>query len=283
MLSRVKVIVFDKTGTITLGSPAISTIRIFDKTFSQGKILGISEALERNSLHPLAKALVAKAQEEKAEILHATNVEEKVGVGISGIIGNKAYTLSKPKSIMGMTIEFEDRLKEGSKNAVERLKSLGLELQIFTGDKKESAEKIVSQLGEGVVLKAEYSPEDKSAGIARLKKQGKVTAMVGDGINDAPALALADVGMAFSNEEQTATSEAADIVFLGGDFTMVLQSWSVAKRTIDIAKQSILWGIGLSIAAMMGASVGVIPPLFGAGLQEGIDVAVIFNALRASR
>ena len=126
-------------------------------------------------------------------------------------------------------------------------------------------------------------PEDKQQGIQDLRKEKRVIAMIGDGINDAPALALADVGMVFSDEEQTAASEAADIVLLGGNFALASETFTIAKRTIRIALQSILWGIGISIVGMILAAFGLIPPLLGAGLQEAIDVAVILNALRASQ
>ena len=178
---------------------------------------------------------------------------------------------------------FEDELKQDSKNIITSLKKAGFQIFIFTGDKKEAADKVVASLGGDVIVKAECSPEDKQTGIHDLKKQGKITAMVGDGINDAPALALADVGIIFSNEEQTAASEAADIVFLGGNFSLVVDCLNIAKRTIYIAKQSIFWGIGISIFGMVLASFGLIPPIGGAFIQEGIDVAVIINALRASR
>jgi P-type E1-E2 ATPase len=181
------------------------------------------------------------------------------------------------------TFKFEDEIKQESKNIIQDLRKRGFELFIFTGDKQAAAEKVVADLGGNIVIKAEAKPEDKQQGIADLKKQGKVTAMVGDGINDAPALALADVGMVFSNEEQTAASEAADMVFLGGNFSLVIDSLNIAKRTIKIAKQSIFVGIGISILGMVFASLGFIPPLGGAFLQEAIDVAVIINALRASR
>ncbi len=295
LLSEVKTLVFDKTGTITLGTPTVTEIEIQDKNYSKPQVLEIAEAIERNSLHPLAKAVVTKAQENKIKPLPSTEIKEEIGVGISGVVKGQRYTLAKIKDSVGMSIaliqgkrqiaifSFEDKIKQESIQTIGHLKDTGFLLYIFTGDKKEAAEKIAEQLGKNVIVRAELSPEDKQEGIKELKKEGKIVAMVGDGINDAPALALADVGIAFSNQEQTAASEAADIVFLGGNFSMVLECWNIAKRTMAIAKQSIFAGIGLSILAMVFASVGLISPIYGAALQEGIDVAVILNALRASQ
>lgn len=293
-LAKVDTIVFDKTGTITLGRPKLTEVILQTKNFTVKQILGIAESLERNSLHPLAKAVVAQARENHAPVMHAKQVEEIIGQGISGVIGKEKFTLSKVKNDVGMTIEltskgktlalfkFEDELKTDTQGSFEKLKSFGLDLKIFTGDKKEAAQKIVEQLNLDIETRAQMSPEDKLSGVKDLQKMGKTVAMIGDGINDAPALALANVGLVFSNEEQTSASEAADIVFLGGDFTSVFDSLKIAKNTIKIAKQSIIFGIGASIVGMIFASFGYIPPIFGAGLQEVIDVAVIINALRAS-
>jgi heavy metal translocating P-type ATPase len=295
VLARAQALIFDKTGTITLGQPKVSEFKNLSKSYADKEILAISKSIERNSLHPLAKAIVLFARNNKAPALHAQNIEEKVGSGISGVLNGKAYALSKLPSKEGMmigvfekkeqlaTFVFDDEIKAESKDIIKSLKEKGFQLFIFTGDKKAAAEKVVKDLGGDIVIQAEAKPEDKQAGIAELKKQGIVTAMVGDGINDAPALALADVGMVFSNEEQTAASEAADMVFLGGNFSLVIDGLNIAKRTIGIAKQSIFVGIGISILGMTVASLGFIPPLWGAFLQEGIDVAVILNALRASR
>lgn len=295
VLSRVNTIIFDKTGTITLGKPEVTTFET-KNNIEKKKLLGIAQAIERNSLHPLAKAIVNYATAQKAPLLHAQKISETIGKGISGTVNGVSYTLAKiPNKTADMTIglyqkaalqgtfSFADKLKEDSKTIITSLTRMGLSLFIFTGDKQETAEHVAKQLGITITVKANLKPEDKQRGIQELKKQGKVTTMVGDGINDAPALALADVGMVFSNEEQTAASEAADIVFLGGDFSLVLQALTSAKRTIGIAKQSILWGIGMSILAMIAAAFGFIPPLYGAILQEAIDVAVILNALRAAR
>ena len=294
ILARAKALIFDKTGTITLGKPKV-TVFENKSQYENLKILAISEAIERNSLHPLAKAIVDFAKDKQSAVVHAQEIEEKVGHGIEGTVEGKRYSLSRLEGKEGMSIgvyenkkllavfRFEDEIKEESKNIIHKLKASGFELFVFTGDKKEAAEKLVKNLGLEVNVQAECTPLDKQKGIEKLKKEGKITAMVGDGINDAPALALSDVGMVFSNEEQTAASEAADIVFLGGNFSLVIASLNIAKRTIRIAKQSIFIGIGASILGMIIASFGFVPPIGGAILQEAIDVAVILNALRASR
>lgn len=294
VLSRVDTLIFDKTGTITLGIPKVVGLEILDKSLTEKQILGISESLERNSLHPLAKAIVSFARSKNAPVIHSENIEEKIGSGIFGKVLGKTYSLSKIKGV-GMSIglfmggkelavfRFEDQIKLESKNTISNLKKSGYDLHIFTGDKKHAAEAVVKEIGENVSVKAECTPKDKQEGIEFYKNAGKTVGMVGDGINDAPALALADVGMVFSNEEQTASSEAADVIFLGGDFEHIESVLNISKKTIKIAIQSISWGIGISVAAMVFASLGYIPPVAGATLQEAIDVAVIINALRSSR
>jgi P-type E1-E2 ATPase len=300
VLSRCSAVVLDKTGTITLGQPEVTRVNIFDKKLSEREVYSIAEAIERNSLHPLAKAIIAKANEVGAKHLPVQKVSEKIGLGISAFINGKTYTLAKmgkyhhsnaielhEEENLVAIFEFEDKLKTDSSNIISELKRLGLELYIFTGDRDENARKILEKLGKetssGIIVRAGFSPEDKKNGIQELKKNKRIVGMIGDGINDAPALAIADVGMVFSNEEQTAASEAADVVFLGGSLSSITFIINNAKKTIRIALESILFGISLSIAAMIFAAIGYIPPLFGAILQEIIDIIVIINALRASK
>ena len=295
-LSRVNTMVFDKTGTITLGKPQVSNVLLKKTSLTLSDVLSIAAAVERNSLHPLAKAIVNYASEQKIKQLAATDVQEVVGKGIFAKIKGKQYSLARDKDYTGEGIAIElleqnktlasfiliDDIKQESRESIARL-AKKLDLHIFTGDKHTEAQRIAHILHAPVDIQAEMKPEDKELGIQKLQTQGKVVAMLGDGINDAPALAKSDVGMVFSNEEQTAASEAADIVLLGGDFHLTEQTISISQRTIKIALQSIRWGIGLSILGMIVAAFGYIPPIMGAGLQELIDVAVILNALRASR
>lgn len=294
-LEKVQTVVFDKTGTITLGKPVVTDITIHTK-MEKDKLLGIACAIERHSLHPLAKAIVDYATKQNAPRLQAHDIIETVGKGITGKIEKKEYTLSKvphhtDEMLIGLyagkqllaTFTFTDEIKTTSQPIIKKLQNMGLKLFILTGDKQSVTNALVARLGISATVKAELSPEDKQQEVATMKQHGQTVAMVGDGINDAPALALADVGMVFSNEEQTAATDAADIVILGGNFSLVLDTVLGAKRTVRIAMQSILWGIGMSIVAMIAASFGLIPPLYGAILQEAIDVVVILNALRAAK
>ncbi len=297
-LNRVSTIIFDKTGTLTLGTPTLTTLTIRDKNYSPKEVYSIAEALERHSLHPVAAAIIAKAKAEGAPMVVAEETDEKLGFGIQGTVDGKRYSLARAsgretamqidlhrgKKLIASFI-FEDHIKSGSIPILKRLIKGGISVAIFTGDKEKNVENLVTQLGtlgKQLTVKANCTPEDKERGIAERHRHGEVVAMVGDGINDAPALALADVGMVFSHEEQTAALEAADIVFLGGDMVLVSRIFQIAKRSLRIANQSIVVGIGLSIVGMIVATLGYLPASIGALVQEGIDILVILNALRAS-
>lgn len=295
VLSRVQALILDKTGTLTLGKPVIKDIEMFTKTLTREHAVCVSGAIERNSLHPLAKAIVEGAKCAGHGAIPARDVREIIGKGISGTVEGKKYLLRKPTDSAGMSIEltragkrlalfhFEDEVKKDAARILRGLIAHGLKLLMYTGDKEARARETMTSIGVDIDIKAECTPADKQVGITTLKKQGLVTAMVGDGINDAPALAQADVGMVFSNEEQTASSEAADVVFLGGDLQLLSQAIAIAKRTLRIAKESIFVGIGLSTLGMILAAAGILSPIWGAASQEAIDIAVILNALRASR
>jgi len=291
VLSKANTLVFDKTGTITLGKPLLKHINIISKGYNKSKVLSIAEAIERNSLHPVAHSIIKEARKERVQGLIAKEVVEKAGSQISGTVGGKRFTMLRGndnkedvhlmdgRKLIAEFI-FEDVPKADARLIIDKLGRQGMDVHVFTGDKREAADRFEKIMDIDIDVEADMSPEDKQNGIKKLKRKGKIVAMVGDGINDAPALALADVGMVFSHEEHTASSEAADIVFLGGTFSEVYDSINISRRTMKIAKQSIFVGLGLSIVGMGFAAGGLIVPIVGAVIQEAIDVSVILNSLR---
>jgi heavy metal translocating P-type ATPase len=294
ILSRVQAIIFDKTGTITLGKPNLTHIEIKKSSYKEAEVLAIAAAIERNSLHPFAKTIVEESKAKNIPHFIATNIQEKIGQGIQGKVEGATYILkSIPHRSMAVVLQkgstpvaeftFEDEVKKDAVTTIQKLQRSGLKLQMFTGDVQERAQHTIDQIGIEMEIHANCSPEDKKIGIEMMHKRGMTVAMIGDGINDAPALALSDVGMVFSNEEQTASSEAADIVFLGGNLKAVTDAMAISQRTMRIATESILIGISLSVVGMVFAAFGFIVPVAGAFAQEAIDVGVILNALRASR
>lgn len=293
--ATVDTMVFDKTGTLTLGQPQLESVTVLSESLTKKQVLALASGLEKNSLHPYAKAIVADAAAHRIKPAAVTEVSEQVGRGISGRYRGQRYLLAASRQHPDSQVvlhrgsselavfSFRDELKRGTTQSLERLMSLGVEIHIFTGDTAERANQLRQVLPDSISVQTDLKPEDKQRLLRQLKQRGQVVAMVGDGINDAPALALADVGLAFAHQEQTAASEAADIVVLGGDVTRVVSLLQIARRTMSIARQSIFVGLGLSIGGMLLAVAGLLPPILGAIAQELIDVAVIVNALRSTQ
>jgi heavy metal translocating P-type ATPase len=294
ILSQITTIFFDKTGTLTLGEPRLQRIDRIAEGFSEESLLAAAAAIEIHSLHPLARAVMQTAKERGIQSYRANDVKEKIGDGITGTIDGKIFRVEKSTgpATDGIAIDivandvrvgrliFEDQIKSGTVELLEDLKK-HYAVAILTGDTEESARSLFGHLG--VTIHAHCLPEDKFAIVKAAQAEGGKVMMVGDGLNDAPALALADVGVVFSGTENSASIEAAAVAILSRNIGRVASILSIAKDSTRIARESILWGIGLSIVGMLFAAFGFIPPVTGAILQEGIDVTVIINALRSAR
>lgn len=304
-LSKVNVMAFDKTGTLTVNQPTIVSVKTHG--VSESVLLQYAFSLEKNSGHVLADAIVRYAKNKRVKQIHLSDIDEELGGGISGIYKKHKIYVGKPryleqngirlpkhaiesvsmavyiavdKKYVGK-IEFSDPLRKNAETTLHRLRALAIDKTIMlTGDKNMVARNIAQQLNISDIH-SELLPIDKLHIIESHRQKGEIIGMVGDGVNDAPTLAAADVGIALGAKGSTAASESADVVIMLDDISKVADAVSISKRSVYIAKQSIFVGIGLSIVLMIFASMGKIPPFYGALLQEVVDVAVILNALRA--
>lgn len=294
LLAKTKVFFFDKTGTLTLGEPKLKKIELLDRGLDTEQALDLAAALERHSFHPLARSLVKEqAAQSHREVLEATGVEEKLGEGIFGTIHGSRFGVVKSAGVsQGLSVDlthedvpiarfyFDDELKSDVSKVFGYLRERGYTFGILTGDKKANAERIFGAFH--LPIYAESTPEKKVALLRRYQDQGQLVGMIGDGVNDAPALALADVGIVFSGNENSASIEAADVALLGREASGIQDAIHIGRRSYQVALQSILLGIGLSSLCMVLAFFGFIPVLYGAILQEVIDAVVIVNALRST-
>ncbi len=310
-LAEAKSILFDKTGTLTLGVPKVVKVISLGKQ-SEKEILQIAASLDQLSVHILAQSLVGHARGLKIHFSYPDLFEEHLGYGVQGKIDGELYLLGKQsflaengiklpvqlkkaheeiqttgviavylatkKETIGV-IHFADEIRKDMKAQFKILSSMVPEITMVTGDKKVVAHSIAAEIGITHVM-AECLPEDKLKEVKRLQKISSPVVMVGDGINDAPALAAADVGIAIGSGSSTAAHEAGDIIITVDAFDRVIEVFQISKRVLYIAKQCIFVGIGLSILLMIVAAFGYIKPVIGAALQEVIDVIVILNALR---
>lgn len=308
-LARIKTLILDKTGTLTDGRPQLVSIDTHGD-MSEDEVLYFAAALDQASKHPIAQAIVAAAQERGAALPVPENVVETPGEGVAGIIdgrkvvvggagfvtaqigaadiesavaeaGSVIVSLGVDGKLMGHLV-MADALRSGTAELLAGLRRLGVgRILLATGDRRAVAEAVTEGLGLDAV-RSELTPDQKVLLVLTERKNGPVM-MVGDGVNDAPALAAADIGVAMGARGAAASAEAADVVLLVDHLDRLLPGIEVAQRSRRIALESVAAGIGLSVAGMIAAALGYLTPLEGALLQEAIDVAVILNALRALR
>jgi cation transport ATPase len=281
---------------------------------SPADVLRLAASADQLSAHVIAEALVHAATAEGLDLVLPDEVRESPGQGLVGRVGSRRVEVGNvqwlaargyPAAAWPLTdgggqrvavhvavdgspagvIVLADRLRPGAADAVGRLRREGVRhLALVTGDGPEVAATIGREVGVDRIY-ADQTPEAKLELVRSLERRAdcRAVVMVGDGVNDAPALALADVGIAMAGEGATISSEAADAVIATGRIERVADAIHIGRRAMAIARQSIVVGIGLSVVAMGFAAAGYLPPVAGAVLQEGIDVAVILNALRALR
>jgi heavy metal translocating P-type ATPase len=303
-LAEATTIAFDKTGTLTAGKLMVDKVRSFNG-YSEQEILSFAASLEKNSNHVLAMAITSAAQAQSLKIPKAKNIREEAGKGLLSVVGGKQILvgrqsfleesdISLPKSATNLAatstfvaingdlagvISFKDEIRPETKSMLDNLRRLGIKhIMMITGDNLAAAKAIAAKLGI-TDIEAEALPSDKLLAIGRIAD--KPVVFVGDGVNDAPVLTAADVGIALGARGETAASQSADIVIMLDDVNKVAKAFSIARRTFSVARQSILVGIAMSIVLMFIYSTGHFSPLSGAIIQELIDVVVIFNALRA--
>ncbi len=309
-LGRARVLLFDKIGTLTMGRPYVT--EIIAPEFDPDELLRLAASLDQMSPHVLAGAIVRDAHARGARLSLPGDVVEEAGGGIRGAVDGRAVAIGKADwaapgaphpawarrvrrrtSFEGSINVFvavdgalagafvlDDPVRPDTSRTLRALRRAGIRrIVMVTGDHVDVAETIGAAVGVDEVL-AERSPADKVDAVGAERQWGS-TIMVGDGVNDAPALAAADVGVAMGARGATASSEAADVVLVVDRLDRLGEALLIARRARGIALQSVVAGIGLSLIAMVFAAFGRIPPTAGALLQEGIDVMVILNALRA--
>lgn len=310
LLAKADVMVFDKTGTLTTGQPAVVGVYPSDPNVSEETLLTLAAAADRRSGHPLAKAVVARAQELKLSFPEPTEFEMIRGRGVKATVdgkkilaGNEAFMKENdiqlgplPRESTGTTIwvaadgraigalDLADPIRPGAKEAVALLKATGVKkVVMLTGDNPRVASRVGTELGIDEI-QANLLPEDKVNAIVALQKQGHSVAMIGDGVNDAPALARAQVGIAMGARGTQAAIEAADVALMTDDLSKIVFARALAKRAYRTIQENIYFGVGVvHVLGITAGLLGWIGPIQAAMIHLGPDILVFVNSVKLMR
>ncbi|MEB8801732.1 heavy metal translocating P-type ATPase [Bacillus cereus] len=309
---RLDTVILDKTGTVTNGKPVLTDVIVADG-FNENELLRLVGAAERNSEHPLAEAIVEGIKEKKIDIPSSETFEAIPGFGIESVVEGKHLLIGTRRLMKKFNIDIEevsksmealeregktamliaidkeyagifavaDTVKDTSKAAIARLKKMGLDVVMITGDNTQTAQAIAKQVGIDHVI-AEVLPEGKAEEVKKLQANGKKVAMVGDGINDAPALATANIGMAIGTGTDVAM-EAADITLIRGDLNSIADAIFMSKMTIRNIKQNLFWALAYNALGIPIAALGFLAPWVAGAAMAFSSVSVVLNALRLQR